>query len=152
MDLARTIEYAVQGGWSLIVSFIWLFPLTGLGTTESDIDCRVIGVVTITSAFVSAASELAAAIFGLRGARVICYIFATGQPTIFSRTEAGHECCEGCHGFWLFLAEVAASHSSRMLCLKAARASASGQSTIWFFLVRNLVQNFLADSPGRWTM
>ena len=40
------------------------------------------------------------------------------------------------------------SHSSRMLCLKAARASASGQSTIWFFLVRNLVQNFLADSPG----
>ena len=41
-----------------------------------------------------------------------------------------------------------ASHSSRMLCLKAARASASGQSTIWFFLVRNLVQNFLADSPG----
>ena len=30
-----------------------------------------------------------------------------------------------------------ASHSSRMLCLKAARASASGQSTIWFFLARN---------------
>ena len=41
-----------------------------------------------------------------------------------------------------------ASHSSWMLCLKAARASASGQSTIWFFLVRNLVQNFLANSPG----
>ena len=30
-----------------------------------------------------------------------------------------------------------ASHSSRMLCLKATKASASGQSTIWFFLVRN---------------
>ena len=45
-----------------------------------------------------------------------------------------------------------ASYSSQMLCLKAARASASGQSTIWFFLVRNLVQNFLADSPGYWTM
>ena len=36
--------------------------------------------------------------------------------------------------------------------LKAATASASGQSTIWFFFVRNLVQNFLADSPGCWTM
>ena len=36
-----------------------------------------------------------------------------------------------------------ASHSSRTLCLKAAKASASGQSTIWFFLVRNLFQNFL---------
>ena len=45
-----------------------------------------------------------------------------------------------------------ASHSSRTLCLKAARASASGQSTIWFFLTRNLVQSFLADSPGCWTM
>ena len=41
-----------------------------------------------------------------------------------------------------------ASHSSRTLCLKAAKASASGQSTIWFFLVRNLFQNFRADSPG----
>ena len=41
-----------------------------------------------------------------------------------------------------------ASYSSRMLCLNAAKASAFGQSTIWFFLVRNQVQNFLADSPG----
>ena len=41
-----------------------------------------------------------------------------------------------------------AGHSLRMLCLKAARASASGQPMIWFFLVKNLVQNFLADSPG----
>ena len=31
-----------------------------------------------------------------------------------------------------------ASHSSRTLCLKAAKASASGQSTTWFFLVRNM--------------
>ena len=45
-----------------------------------------------------------------------------------------------------------ASHSSRTLCLKAARASASGQSMIWFFLVKNRVQNFLADSPGCWVM
>ena len=37
-----------------------------------------------------------------------------------------------------------ASHSSRMLCLKAAKASASGQSTIWFFLVRNMFQSFRA--------
>ena len=41
-----------------------------------------------------------------------------------------------------------ASHSSRTLCLKAAKASASGQSTIWFFLVRNMFQNLQADSPG----
>ena len=74
MDLTWTIEYAVQVGRARIVSFIWLLPLTGLGTTESGIDCRVIGVVTITSTFVSVASELAVAIFGLGGARVICCI------------------------------------------------------------------------------
>ena len=107
MDLARTIEYAVQAGWSLIVSFVWLLPQIGLGTTESGIDCRVIGVVTITSAFVSATSDLSVAFFDLGGARVTCCIFATGQPTILSRTKAGHECREGCHGLRLFLAEVA---------------------------------------------
>ena len=107
VDLAQTIKYVVQAGWSLIVSFIWLLPLTGLGATESGVDCRVIGVVTIASAFVSAAAELAVAIFGLSGARFTCCVFATGQPTILSRTKAGHECREGCHGLRLFLAEVA---------------------------------------------
>ena len=95
------------GGWSLIVSFIWLLPLTGLGATEFGIDCRVIGVVNIASAFVSAASELAVAIFDLRGAHFTCCIFSTGQPTILTRTKAGHECREGCHGLRLFLAAVA---------------------------------------------
>ena len=107
MDLARTIEYAVQTGRVRIVSFVWLFPLIGLRAAESGVDRRVFGVVTVTLAFVSAASELAVAIFGLGGARVPRCIFATGQPTILSHTEAGHECREGCHGFWLFLAEVA---------------------------------------------
>ena len=77
MDLAWTVEYAVQAGWSLIVSFIWLLPLTGLGATESGLDCRVIGVVTIASTFVSAASELAVAIFGLGGAYLAGRIFTT---------------------------------------------------------------------------
>ena len=78
MDLARTIVYVVQARWSLIVSFIWLLLLTGLGATESGVDCRVIGVVTIASAFVSVASELAVAIFYLGGAHFTCCVFATG--------------------------------------------------------------------------
>ena len=95
MYLARAIEYAVQAGWSLIVSFIWLFPLTRLGSTESGVDCRVIGVVAIASAFVSAASELAVAVFDVGGTCFAGYVFATGQPTILTRTKAGHECREG---------------------------------------------------------
>ena len=69
MDLAWTVEYAIQAGWSLIVPYIRLFPLTGLGAAESGVDCRVISVVAIASAFVSVASELAVAIFALGGCR-----------------------------------------------------------------------------------
>ena len=107
MNLAWAIEYAVQARWSRIVSFVWLLPLTGLGATESGVDCRVIGVVTIASAFVSAASELAVAIFDLGGAHFTCCVFATSQPAILTRAKAGHKCCKGCHRFWFFLAEVA---------------------------------------------
>ena len=35
MYLARAIEYAVQAGWSLIVSLVWFLSLVGLGANES---------------------------------------------------------------------------------------------------------------------
>src|SRR3990170_4081979 len=107
MYLARTIEYAVQAGWSLTVPFIRLLPLTGLGATESGVNCSVIGVIAIASAFLSVASELAVAAFALGGACHIGCVFAASQPTIVTRAKAGHECREGCHRFGLFLAEVA---------------------------------------------
>ena len=65
MDLTWTIEYAVQTGRAQIVSFEWLFPLTGLRATEFGIDCRVFGVVAIVATLVSVASWLAVAIFGI---------------------------------------------------------------------------------------
>ena len=97
MYLARTIEYAVQAGWFSVAPFIGLLSLAGLGATESGVNCSVIGVIAIASAFVSVASDLAVAIFDLGGARFACRVFATGQPTILTRTKAGHECREGCH-------------------------------------------------------
>ena len=105
--LAQTVEYAVQAGRSFIVSFVGLLPLAGLGATESGVDCGVIGVVAIASAFVSIAPELAGAVLGLSGACLAGCVFATSQPAVLTRTKAGHECREGCHRFRLFLAEVA---------------------------------------------
>ena len=81
--------------------------LYGLGAAESGINCSVIGVITVASALVSVTSELAVAVFDLGGARLAGCVFATSQPTILTRAKAGHECREGCHGFWPFLAEVA---------------------------------------------
>ena len=68
MYLARAIEYAVQAGWSLIVSFVWFLPLVGLGATESSVNCNVVGIITSASAFVSVMLELAVVIVSLGGA------------------------------------------------------------------------------------
>ena len=78
MDLTWTIEYAVQAGRARIVSFIWLLPLIGLRATESDIDRRVPGVVTVALMLVSIASRLAVAVSGFRSARFACIVIATG--------------------------------------------------------------------------
>ena len=78
MDLAWTIEYAVQAGRARIVSFIWLLLLTRLRATESGVDRRVIGVVTIATTLVSVASGLAVTISGFRSARFACIVIATG--------------------------------------------------------------------------
>ena len=107
MYLARTIEYVFQAGWSSVIPFIGLLSLAGLGDTESGVNCSVIGVIAIASAFVSVAPELAGATFGLGGACFVGCVCAASQLTILSRAEAGHKCREGCHGPWLFLAEVA---------------------------------------------
>ena len=107
MYLARTIEYAVQAGWSLAVPFIRFLSLARLGATESGVNCRVIGVIAITSAFVFIAPELACAVFGLREAYLVGCVCTTSQPTILTRAETGHECREGRHRLRVFLVEVA---------------------------------------------
>ena len=65
MNLAWTVEYAVQTGWARIVIFEWLFPLTGLRATESGIDCRVFNVIAIVAMLVPVASGLAVVISGI---------------------------------------------------------------------------------------
>ena len=107
VNLTWTVEYMVQTGRARTVSFELFLPLIGLRAAESGIDCGVIGVVIIASAFMPIALELASAMLGLRGACLAGCVVTTGQPTVLSRAKAGHECREGCHGLWLFLAEVA---------------------------------------------
>ena len=104
--LARTVEYVVQAGRSFIVSFVGLLPLAGLGASESGVDCGVIGVVAIASAFVSIAPELAGAVLGLNGVCLVGCVFTMSQPAVLTRNKAGLECCEGGHGLQIFLAEV----------------------------------------------
>ena len=77
MNLARSIKYSVQTGWTIFASFEWLLLLTGFGATESGVDRRVIGIVTVASTLVPVASGLAVAISGFRGAKFACIIIAT---------------------------------------------------------------------------
>ena len=65
MNLAWAVKYAVQAGWARIVLLKWLFPLTGLRATESDIDCRLFGVIILFVMLVFVASRLAVAVTSL---------------------------------------------------------------------------------------
>ena len=65
MDLTWTIEYAVQTGRGRIVSFEWLFLLTGLRATESGIDYRILGVIIVFATLMFVASRFAVAVSGI---------------------------------------------------------------------------------------
>ena len=152
MNLARMIKYAVQARWAQIFLFERLLPLTGLRTTESGIDRRILGVVMLfrrlyllcrdlSLLFLASGVPASLALFFIRASQ----LSSPAQKRVMSVVRAAMD-------FGFSWPRWRASHSSRILCLKAARASATGQSTIWFYLVRNRVQNFLADSPGCWVI
>ena len=107
VDLTRAIQYVIQTGRSRSISFEWLFPLTGSRASESGIDCRIFGVIAVIAALWSITTLPTVNIFGIRGVWIPRCVVAVSQPAILARAKAGHECCEGCHGFRLLLAEVA---------------------------------------------
>ena len=89
MNLARSLQYAVQTGRSLIISFERIFPLTGLGSAESGIYCRVFSVVAIVPSLMSVASWLAVVIADIRSAGMWRGA-AASQPAILAHAKAGH--------------------------------------------------------------
>ena len=84
MYLAQAIEYAVQAGWSLIVSFERLFLLTGFGSIES-----VFSVVAVVPSLMSVAPWLAVIVADVRGAGMWRGA-AASQLAVFARAKAGH--------------------------------------------------------------
>ena len=78
MNLAGPTEYSVQTRWTIFVSFEWLLPRTRFRATESGVDRRVFGVVTVVSTLISVVSELAVAVPGFKSARFACTVVATG--------------------------------------------------------------------------
>ena len=70
MNLARVLQYAVQTGRSLIISFERLFPLTRFRASESGIDCRIISIIAVNAALVLVATRPAIVVLGIRTTRV----------------------------------------------------------------------------------
>ena len=56
MNLARPIEYHVQTGWTILVSFEWFLPPTGFRAAESSIHRRIFGIFIVLSTLVLVAS------------------------------------------------------------------------------------------------
>ena len=78
MYLAQAIEYLVQVGWALGISFEWPLPLTGFRASESGIDCRILSIIAINAALVLVATRPAIVVLGIRTTRVFGQVVASG--------------------------------------------------------------------------
>ena len=148
VDLTRAIQYAIQTGRSQSTFFEWLFPLTGSRTSESGIDCRIFGVIALIAVLWSITTLSAVGIFGIRSARIPRCVIAASQLAILARAKAGHECREGCHRLRLLLAKVVGKPLITDVVLECREGLCVRTVDDLFFLVKNRVQNCLADSSG----
>ena len=76
MYLTGAVEYSVQIGRARSGSFEWLLPLTGLGASESGVDCRILIAVAVNAAFVFVSTQTAIAVLGIRTASVFAEVVA----------------------------------------------------------------------------
>ena len=77
MYLAQAVEYLVQTGWALSISFEWLFPLTGFRASESGINCRILSIVAVNAALLLVAMRPATAVLGIRITRALGHVITT---------------------------------------------------------------------------
>ena len=76
MYLTGVVEYSVQMGRAWSGSFEWLLPLTGLGASESGVDCRILIAVAVNAAFVFVSMRPAIAVLGIRTSSVFAEVVA----------------------------------------------------------------------------
>ena len=77
MYLARAIEYSVQIGRALSISFEQLFLLTGFRASESGIDCRIVSIIAINAVLVLVVTRPAVAVLGIRITRALGHVVTT---------------------------------------------------------------------------
>ena len=71
MYLAQAVEYSVQTGRALSISFEWLFPLTGFVALESGINSRILVVVAVNAALLFVLTRPITFVLGIRITRVL---------------------------------------------------------------------------------
>ena len=90
MNLVGPIQYLIEVGWSVSICLGWLFPLTGLGATESGVDRCVSRYFITIRMLVFIASWLSVAVSDFESARVTGTVAPTSEPVVFSRAKAGY--------------------------------------------------------------
>ena len=71
MYLAQAVEYSVQTGRALSISFEWLFPLTRFVASESGISCRILLAVAINAVLLFVPTRPVTFVLGIRITRVL---------------------------------------------------------------------------------
>ena len=71
MYLAQAIEYSVQTGRALSISFEWFFPLTEFVASESGINCRILVAVAVNAVLLFVPMRPVTFVLGIRITRVL---------------------------------------------------------------------------------
>ena len=90
VNLTRSVQYPVKGGWSVLFGLKWLLPLTGFRIVKSGVDCYVTQSFVIAATAMLVYSWLAVAVSDFGSARVAGVVAFTSEPVIFPRTKVSH--------------------------------------------------------------
>ena len=90
VNLTRSVQYPVKGGWSVLFGLKWLLPLTGFRIVKSDVDHYVTQSFIIAATVMLVQSWLAVAVSNCGSARVAGIVAFASEPVVFSRTKASH--------------------------------------------------------------
>ena len=74
--VARAVEYSVQIGWTRSGPFEWLLLLTGFRASESGVDCRILLVVAVNTAFIFASTRPAIVVLSVRTTSIFAEVVA----------------------------------------------------------------------------
>lgn len=90
VNLTRSVQYPVNGGWSVLFGLKWLLPLTGFRIVKSSVDRYIMQYFVVAATVMLVWSRLAVAVSDFGSARVASVVAFASESVVFPHTKASH--------------------------------------------------------------